>query len=118
MVEIWAIIVMSIYIIHELNIVKIIYLKNDVSYNSRELMDFSPLGLGLPSADNGRPLGGKGNPRLVSLFPWDQARRLWNGGRLQAWSGRKIPAKLVIQIRLRGVPDAQLDKGLRPLARP
>jgi hypothetical protein len=45
---------MDIYIIHEFYIVKIIYLKNSVSHNVRELNDFAAMGHGLPPAGNGR----------------------------------------------------------------
>jgi hypothetical protein len=60
---------MDIYIIHEFNTVKILYRKNIVSHNLMQLNDFSPQGLGLPPADNGRQLGGNGNARLASVPP-------------------------------------------------
>lgn len=41
---------MDIYIIHEFNIVKIIYGKNIVSHHFNELMSFAPSALGLPLA--------------------------------------------------------------------
>jgi hypothetical protein len=55
---------MDIYIIHELYIVKIIYLKNNVSHNGKELNGFAAVGHGLPPAGNGP------QPFLLSL--WDR----------------------------------------------
>ena len=77
--------VMTIYIIHEFDIVKILYRKNIVSHRSVLLNDFAHEGLALPLLDNGRQLGGKGNASLASVPPWERARTLWTGGRLQAW---------------------------------
>jgi hypothetical protein len=83
-VEVWFTVVMDIYIIHELYIVKFIYVKNIPSHRALKLKGFALTVLGALLAVDGRPAYGATIASQWRELPSERVRGQLDGERLQA----------------------------------